>query len=271
MDGVLDQVENTAIRPGPGGAYAAFDFPHRREAVFQVSCLLILSDPVLRSVLEDALGDRSVGATIVAGSQVQNALTRQAFDVILLDAALEDVDALDLCRELAGLTDTSVILMTRRDDTSERTAIEIGAHDAVWRGSPREIAARARAARRREDKTRPAGAGGSLLFSGWALDIGTRKLISPTGAMGWLKDCDARLLIAILENAGRCLSRKAVAALMDDRGERDPYAVDWGVRFYRLRKALAAIEPSSNLIQNVRSRGYVIEGDVVRGPPLRRR
>ncbi|MBI1376356.1 MAG: response regulator [Frankiales bacterium] len=72
-------------------------------------------------------------------------------ELVILDLSLPDRDGVDVCRELRGFSDAYVVMVTARDDEVDKiVGLTVGADDYVTKPfSPRELAARVRAMRRR--------------------------------------------------------------------------------------------------------------------------
>lgn len=92
--------------------------------------------------------------TAVSAAAALEMLENEAFDVILLDSALADVDALDFCRRLTSSSGDGdqpvVLLMTAATDTeTRRRGLMLGASDFVNKPlDPLELQARVRMAMR---------------------------------------------------------------------------------------------------------------------------
>ena len=77
-------------------------------------------------------------------------------DLIILDLMLPEVSGWDVCRELRKTSDVPIIMLTARDDTTDKiVGLELGADDYVTKPfDPKEIISRIRAVlRRSEGKT----------------------------------------------------------------------------------------------------------------------
>jgi DNA-binding response OmpR family regulator len=72
-------------------------------------------------------------------------------ELIILDLSLPDRDGVEVCRDLRAFTDAYVVMVTARDDEVDKiVGLTVGADDYVTKPfSPRELAARVRAMRRR--------------------------------------------------------------------------------------------------------------------------
>src|SRR6186997_41624 len=110
-----------------------------------------------------------------------------AFQAVLLDVMLPDLDGFEVCRRIRARTDTPVLMLTARgDDTDRIVGLEMGADDYLPKPfNPRELLARINAVLRRQAaaQTASATAGATaLVFQGWRIDLRLRELRNPAGA-----------------------------------------------------------------------------------------
>ncbi|HWR30838.1 MAG TPA: response regulator transcription factor [Negativicutes bacterium] len=76
-------------------------------------------------------------------------------DILVLDLMLPGVSGLDVCRQIRKESDTPILMLTARDEETDRLiGLELGADDYVSKPfSPREVVARVKAILRRTRKT----------------------------------------------------------------------------------------------------------------------
>jgi DNA-binding response OmpR family regulator len=110
---------------------------------------LAIAEPLLAGLRHHGFD----GMHVASGGDAIAAITNEAFDVVLLDLGLPDMDGLDVCREIRKLSSVPVIMVTARDEEIDRiVGLELGADDYVSKPfGIRELIARIRAVRRRFD------------------------------------------------------------------------------------------------------------------------
>ena len=117
--------------------------------------LVVEDDPRIADVLEYAL--KAEGYEVQAAQRGREAidLARSARPgLIVLDVGLPDIDGFEVCRTVRTFSDVPVIFLTSRSDEIDRVVgLEIGGDDYVVKPfSPRELLARIKAIRRRNDR-----------------------------------------------------------------------------------------------------------------------
>src|SRR5437764_7250028 len=118
--------------------------------------LLVDDEPAIRESLAFALRRDGFEVSEAASLREARQLAGDA-DLMILDLVLPDGNGLDFLRSLRGRSDVPVIVLTSRDEETDRVVgLEIGADDYVLKPfSPREVVARVRAVLRRVRGDRP--------------------------------------------------------------------------------------------------------------------
>ena len=114
--------------------------------------LLVEDDPALRRALRTTL--RSRGFEVLEAATGETAIVTAADgrpDVMILDLGLPDLDGVDVLRRVRTFSDIPVIVLTARDEPSEKVrSLDAGADDYVTKPfDTEELLARIRAALRR--------------------------------------------------------------------------------------------------------------------------
>jgi DNA-binding response OmpR family regulator len=221
--------------------------------------LVVEDDPdIVELVAHYLQGD---GWTVESASDGRTALARlreDAFQLLLLDLQLPGMDGLSVCGEVRRekkTRDLPIVILTARGDEADRVGgLELGADDYVVKPfSPKELMARVRALFRRLERPE---AEPPLVFSELELDR-TRHVVRWAGQPVHLTAKEFALLVALLESAGRVLTRQALLeSVWGYSYAEGTRTVDVHVR--RLREKLPGLAPC---IRTVKSFGYRLARD----------
>ena len=114
--------------------------------------LIIDDDRKLAAMLVEYLRPRGLAAD-TAGDATRGLamLARGAYDAVVLDVMLPDLDGFEVCRRLRASSDVPILMLTARGDPEDRVVgLELGADDYLPKPfDPRELLARLRAIMRR--------------------------------------------------------------------------------------------------------------------------
>jgi two-component system, OmpR family, alkaline phosphatase synthesis response regulator PhoP len=118
--------------------------------------LVVDDEPKIVRLVADYL--QATGFGVVTARTGEEALMRartDAPDLVVLDLGLPGLDGLDVTRALRRDGELPIIILTARDDETDRiVGLELGADDYVTKPfSPRELVARVRAVLRRRSAT----------------------------------------------------------------------------------------------------------------------
>ena len=216
--------------------------------------LLIEDDARLAAMVRDYLGGAGFRVSHAANGAAGLALhAREAFDAIVLDLMLPDMDGLDVCRQVRARAATPILMLTARGDAMDRVVgLEMGADDYLPKPfEPRELLARLKAILRRGK----AGPSQDILrFGRLEIDRGAREA-RLDGDPRTLTSYQFGLLLALAEHAGRVMSRDA---LMDVLKSQPHEAFDRSIDVHisSLRKKLGDDPKSPRYIETVRGAGY---------------
>ena len=173
-----------------------------------IRALIIDDDEALAEMLSEFLEARDL--EVVTRFRADTGLATlegQAFDAVILDVMLPDLDGFEVCKRIRERSNIPILMLTARGDETDRiVGLEIGADDYLPKPfSPRELLARLRAVLRRSQPTTPASAG-SLHFGRLEIDRDAR-IVAVDGEPRSLTSHQFELLLILAENAGRVLSR----------------------------------------------------------------
>jgi DNA-binding response OmpR family regulator len=223
-----------------------------------VERLLIVDDDVrLGAMLCDYLAAAGFAADRRStGRDGLVALEREAFDALVLDVMLPDLDGFEICRRVRTRSDIPILMLTARgDDTDRIVGLEIGADDYLPKPfNPRELLARLRAILRRR-KTGGDGRDAAMRFGRLEIDPGSRS-VRVDGEERALTSHQFDLIVALAENAGRVLNRERLMDLVKGV-ELDAFDRSIDVHISRIRAAIEDDPRHPRRILTVRGAGYV--------------
>jgi DNA-binding response OmpR family regulator len=192
-----------------------------------------------------------------SGRRALDLLEREAFDAVLLDVMMPEMDGLGvLSRVRARWPSLPVIMLTAKGDETDRVVgLELGADDYLAKPfSPRELLARLKAVLRRAnpDLERQRLSAGDVV-----LEVETRA-VHVRGVPVELTGLEFDLLLALVRRAGQVVPRQS---LLSQAGRNDVTVNDRTVDVHisHLRKKLGDDPPK--LIKTVRGVGYVLSKD----------
>ncbi|HTJ97755.1 MAG TPA: two-component system response regulator OmpR [Rhodocyclaceae bacterium] len=230
--------------------------------------ILVVDDDLrLRQQLERYLNDQGFAARSVEGAAgLDKALSRELYDLVVLDLMMPGEDGLSICRRLrAANNEVAIIMLTAKGDDVDRiVGLELGADDYLPKPfNPRELVARIHAVLRRRAAPLPPGApaeaDGSVTFGDVTLDLATRELKRgeettrlTTGEFG--------LLRVLVEHPRQPMSRDKLMELARGR-EYEVFDRAIDVQMSRLRKLVEDDPAKPRYLQTVWGFGYVFVPD----------
>lgn len=230
--------------------------------------LVVDDDADLRQMVADYLNDYELRVTGAAdGPAMREAIAREVVDLVLLDLKLPSEDGMNLARELRETSSVPIIILTgRKDDVDRIMGLELGADDYLTKPfNLRELLARIRAILRRT-QTHPVAqvegrAPHAFRFSGWELDLRSRRLTSNEGERVDLTHAEFALLGAFLGAPERILSREQLLELSRGNDE-NVFDRSIDVQILRLRRKIESDPSRPQLIRTERGAGYFFNSQV---------
>jgi DNA-binding response OmpR family regulator len=182
-------------------------------------------------------------------------------DLLILDLMLPRLDGFEVCRRIRAESNVPIIMLTARDEEVDRVVgLELGADDYVVKPfSTRELIARVKSVLRR---TKAMMEQPAKLLRVQLFEIDRDRYLASWNQIPIdLSNLEFELLFALLQDAGRVLSREQLLDQVWGYGyPGDTRAVDTAIK--RLRQKLRQVaEPASDLIETVRGIGYRIRPD----------
>lgn len=198
--------------------------------------------------------------------EMQEATRREAFDLVVLDIMLPDGSGLEACMQMRREgVNTPVILLTAMQEEVDRIiGLEMGADDYMGKPfSPRELVARIKAVLRRSaDAGQKADEPSAFEFDGFRVDLASRSVVSPGGAVVQFTSAEFDVLTIFLARPNRVVSREQVLELTHGRGDAEPFDRSVDVLMSRIRKKLRDAGGSPDIFKTVRNGGYQLASRV---------
>ncbi len=247
------------------------DSPNSRNPGKASACVLVVEDDAeLGELISRYLQANQMDVVVVvSGEAMDRAFSQQRFDLLILDLNLPGEDGLSICRRIRARTSLPIIMVTAQaEDVDKIVGLEMGADDYVTKPfNPRELLARIRSVLRRS-VDQPAGdrreePKRSYNFSGWVVDILARHVIAPSGTKIAMTGAEFDLLHALCEYPNRILSRDQLISLTHGPTA-GPYERSVDTLISRLRQKLEHDPKNPQIIQTVRSEGYMFTTKVTR-------
>ncbi|RAI37669.1 response regulator [Rhodoplanes roseus] len=218
--------------------------------------LLIEDDARLAEMVRSYLGAAGFDVTVAPTGQAGIGLhDRQAFDAMVLDLMLPDMDGLDVCRSVRARSRTPILMLTARGDAMDRViGLEVGADDYLPKPfEPRELLARLKAVLRRSKGGEPLAE--LMRFGRLEIDLGARE-VRLDGEPRPLTGYQFELLLVLARHAGRVMTREAIMDLVKhERLEAFDRSID--VHVSRIRAAIEDDPKKPRRVITVRGTGYV--------------
>ncbi|BAP42125.1 two-component system response regulator OmpR [Pseudomonas sp. 21LCFQ02] len=228
--------------------------------------LIVDDDPGLSSLLERFFTSKGYRARAVANvEQMDRLLSREVFNLVVLDLMLPGEDGLSACRRLrAANNQVPIIMLTAKgDELSRIKGLELGADDYLAKPfNPDELMARVKAVLRRQAPAVPGAPGSeeeSVTFGDYELSLATREL-KRGDEVHMLTTGEFAVLKALVMHAREPLTRDKLMNLARGR-EWDALERSIDVQISRLRRLIEPDPSKPRYIQTVWGVGYVFVPD----------
>lgn len=220
--------------------------------------IVVDDDAGLRTMLADYLSTAGHAVRLAADAAALDRLIEtETPELLILDVSLPGEDGFSIARRMRQRLDVGIIMLTGSADLVDRVVgLEIGADDYVTKPfSLPEIAARADAILRRRRANRHR----LEPFGPFSLDFRRWVLLDGAGEKIPLFPTEIDLVAAFVTNPGKLMSRDELLRLAPGNAA-DPIDRSIDKRVERLRRKLEKHGLEGDLIETVRSDGYIYKG-----------
>ena len=180
-------------------------------------------------------------------------------EIAILDLGLPDVDGIEVCRQIRLFTDAYIVMVTgRTDEVDKVVGLSVGADDYVTKPfSPRELAARIQAMRRRPRASASSPSAAIREYGGLRIDPEVRE-VTLDGQVLELTKIEFGILDLLSSAPRRTFTRgQLLEDVWGDNWYGDDHIID--VHVGNLRKKLGESASSPRHIRTLRGVGYRFE------------
>jgi DNA-binding response OmpR family regulator len=238
------------------------------DASVRARIAIVDDEPDLRDAVAEYLAANGYEVS-VAGSaaEMRELVSRQTFNLAILDIAMPGEDGLSLGRWLRSQMPVGIIFATAAGAAIDRiVGLELGADDYVVKPYElRELLARVRSVLRRVPQPdaepvrgAPARRGSNrvVAFGAYHVDLDGRLVTGPDGTPVDMAKSEFDVLEVFLTRPNRLLTRAAISeAIGFPEDQESSRALD--IRIMRLRKKIEEDPATPRFLKTVRGEGYV--------------
>jgi two-component system OmpR family response regulator/two-component system response regulator QseB len=214
--------------------------------------LLVEDDAALVEALQKALTMEGFAVNCLSkGQQAMASVKTEQPDMVILDLGLPDVDGLDVMRSMRAVSaDLPILILTARSSLEDKIAgLDLGADDYLVKPfDVNELLARIRVIERRASSLKHAG----LTIGNVTLDAVSHEVTVANKPVS-VSRREFMLLKALMENAGRVLTKESLESKLYSWGE-EALSNAIEVHIHNISKKLPA-----KFIETLRGVGYIVK------------
>ncbi len=222
--------------------------------------LLVDDDQELCLLLKEYLETEGFEVSLAHNGEegVKQALA-QDFDAIVLDVMMPIMNGLDALRKIRDSKRTPVLMLTAKGETVDRiVGLEMGSDDYLSKPcNPRELVARIRAILRRvSDNDNESPMADEIRVDDLFIQVKSHAAFYQETPVT-LTGAEFTVLELLMRSAGDVISKEVLTEKALNR-KLTPYDRSIDVHVSNIRKKLAALGASKELIINIRGAGYML-------------
>ncbi len=214
--------------------------------------LIVEDEKAIADTLTYALGlEHYQTQWVSCGEQAICAVRDNAFDGVILDVGLPDINGFDVLKAIRQFSDIPVLFLTARNEEIDRIlGLEMGADDYITKPfSPREVATRIKVVLRRTRPQAPAQPSHGFHINEQNAEV------TLMGKPLALTKAEYLLIKTLLSQPQRVFSRlQLINAVWDENHPSDERAIDTHIK--TLRAKIREVDSEKSYIQTHRGLGY---------------
>lgn len=217
--------------------------------------LLIEDDKIISSSIKYYLDNEGFSTSIVDNEKdALNLLENNKFNIILLDITLGNENGFELFNKIKKIYEIPIIFLTALDEeVNVVRGLEMGADDYVTKPfRARELLSRIKNVIRRTSNNSE-----EIIYKNIKVNVKQAKVYKD-GEHIFLTTLEYKLLLILLENRGKILSREKILSLIWDVSEEFVNDNTLSVYIKRLREKIEINSNEPSIIITVRGQGYMI-------------
>jgi len=217
--------------------------------------LLIEDDKIISSSIKYYLDNEGFNTSIVDNqTDALKLLENTKFNIILLDITLGNENGFDIFNKIKKLYEIPIIFLTALDEeVNVVRGLEMGADDYVTKPfRARELLSRIKNVIRRTSNNSE-----EIIYKNIKVNVKQAKVYKD-GEHIFLTTLEYKLLLILLENKGKILSREKILSLIWDVSEEFVNDNTLSVYIKRLREKIEVNSNDPKIIITVRGQGYMI-------------
>lgn len=223
--------------------------------------LIVEDEPDLAHLLNDYIVAAGYNTHIIKnGAEVEDWVSHNTPDLIVLDLMLPGKNGLDICKDIRNKSQLPIIMTTAKVEEIDRLlGLELGADDYICKPySPREVVARIKTVLRRVDLVKQTDDSDNKM----SIDIDQDKLhLSINSTTIELTQIELNLFKLLHDEPGKIFSRQHILDnIYQDYRIVSDRTVDSHIK--KLRKKLNDAIPNNDLIKSIYGVGYKFEPDI---------
>ncbi len=205
-------------------------------------------------------------SSLESGVALKSLMARDEPDLIVLDLIMPGENGITITRELRETSQVGIIMLTGAgDEFDEIVGLEIGADDYLTKPcNMRELLARVRTILRRSSvPAQPSNEKEErgFEFDGWKVELAARQVYNPNGDEVSFTTAEYDLLLVMLRNVNRVLSRDQLLTMTKNR-EAGPFDRSIDNLVSRIRRKIEVDPSVPRIVKTVQSVGYVCAAEV---------